>query len=114
MGKRILKVNADVSLVDGTANARKNQIREVTSHYRNGWVYLLVYPKLLVAAENADKQQPTFIDYNEIKPLVIKRLVVMAKKAGKTKKDKLARKTEQINGILMRKHDASAFHNHTG
>ena len=66
-------------LIDGTVTFEKIQIKEVTSHFRNGWVFLVVYPR---SATSGLMTQGVYsrITSQKIKPLVIERVVVKAKK----------------------------------
>eukprot|EP00331_Platyophrya_macrostoma_P014201 CAMPEP_0176434226 /NCGR_PEP_ID=MMETSP0127-20121128/16543_1 /TAXON_ID=938130 /ORGANISM="Platyophrya macrostoma, Strain WH" /LENGTH=326 /DNA_ID=CAMNT_0017816907 /DNA_START=1 /DNA_END=981 /DNA_ORIENTATION=+ len=78
-GNKILKGFIDKDLKNGTVSFDKIQIKEVTSHFRNGWIFFVVYPKLsngtLVSEGN-----PTFVNAQKIKPLVLEKVVVKAKK----------------------------------
>lgn len=80
-GNKIMKGFVEKDLNSGMAVFEKIQIKEVTSHFRNGWVFLVVYPKMPSFATNI---QPipgqNIVDYNQIKPLVIDRVIVKAKK----------------------------------
>ncbi|KAM3147145.1 hypothetical protein pb186bvf_000861 [Paramecium bursaria] len=67
-------------LHDGQVNIEKLQINEVTSHFQNGWIYLIVYP---IKEENKQLQ----INPAQIKPLVIQLIV----KSKKTKKNSRSR-----------------------
>lgn len=67
-------------LVNGTVTFEKIQIKEVTSHFRNGWVFFVVYPKV----NNANPSQNNnhgYIQANKIKPLILEKVIVKAKKA---------------------------------
>lgn len=46
-GNKILKGNTDKDMLQGQITFDKIQIKEVTSHFRNGWVFLVIYPKSL-------------------------------------------------------------------
>jgi len=81
-GNKILKGFAEKDLNKGVATFDKIQIKEVSSHFRNGWIFLVVHPKV-----NNKRNSTTFlekdgvvIDPREIKPLVIEKVVVKAKK----------------------------------
>lgn len=81
-GNKILKGFIDKDLVNGSVTFDKVQIKEVTSHFRNGWVFLVVYPK--VAGNTANQilsNNGTQINTQKIKPLVLEKVVVKAKKA---------------------------------
>lgn len=43
IGSNILKQNAEIELQMGWSVLEKLQIREVTSHYPNGWLFLVVH-----------------------------------------------------------------------
>ena len=72
-------------MVDGSISFDKIQIREVTSHFRNGWIFMVVLPKFLranheTASAVKESSNAYVIDPNLIKPLIIERIVVKAKK----------------------------------
>jgi len=81
-GNKILKGVIDKDMVDGTVTFDKIQIKEVTSHFRNGWVFFVVYPK--TAGTVFNRAMPAgnavLVDHNQIRPLVLERVVVKAKK----------------------------------
>ena len=87
-GNKILKGMIDKDLVDGVVTFDKIQIKEVTSHFRNGWVFFVVYPKTsmtlnpLIGGANS-----MIVNSNQIKPLVLERVVVKAKRS-KEKEEK--------------------------
>lgn len=81
-GNKLLKGVVSTEIVDGRAVFDKVQIREVTSRFRNGWVYLVVYP--VVKESNLNGLFPSsdniYVESKQIKPLVIEKLVVKAKR----------------------------------
>jgi len=81
-GNKILKGIIDKDMVDGAVTFDKIQIKEVTSHFRNGWVFFVVYPK--TAGTVFNRAMPAgnavLVDHNQIRPLVLERVVVKAKK----------------------------------
>jgi len=87
-GNKVLKGMTDKDLVDGSVTFDKIQIKEVTSHFRNGWVFFVVYPKgtmtlnPLMAGANS-----VIINSTQIKPLVLEKVVVKAKRS-KEREDK--------------------------
>ena len=46
LGKKIIQGSTERDLVNGLCHYDKIQVKEVTSHFRNGWVFLVVYPRL--------------------------------------------------------------------
>ncbi len=89
IGNKILKGYIEKDLTSGTATFDKIQIKEVTSHFRNGWIFFVVYPKI-----NKSSSNPTLlngngqvIDASKIKPLILEKVIVKAKKT-KDKDDK--------------------------
>jgi len=78
-GNKILKGFVDKQLVNGSVTFDKIQIKEVTSHFRNGWIFLVVYPKTSSNSINGMNGQA--ISCQNIKPLVLEKVVVKAKKA---------------------------------
>lgn len=53
----------------------KVQIQEVSSHFRNGEVFIVVYPRGCFNCDDKPK-----IHYQSIKPLVFEKVIVRAKK----------------------------------
>lgn len=76
----MLKGYIDQSLLNGECMFEKIQIREVTSHYRNSWLYLVVIPCMTPLGATKTKNS---IDFTKIKPLVLAEVVVKAKKPKK-------------------------------
>ena len=66
-------------LVKGSARFEKVQIKEVTSHFRNGWIFFVVYPKVTKEV-GIPSGYPKLIPGFKIKPLVLEKIVVKAKK----------------------------------
>jgi len=68
--------------VNGSVTFDKVQIKEVTSHFRNGWIFLVVYPKLSGnTANHITSNGSLVVTGQKIKPLVLEKVVVKAKKA---------------------------------
>ena len=87
--------NPDKYLNDGEMSFEKVQIRDVSSHYRNGSLFLIVFAK---AAQNNTYQkeedcEKSLINYQDVKPLIIEKMVIRAKKL-KLKKKKIKTKNE--------------------
>jgi len=77
-GSSILKGGADRPLIDGEATFPKLQVKEVSSHYRTGRIFIAVYP----CQENFSsvlKKDKNFVDHDQIEPLIISDVVVKAK-----------------------------------
>ena len=88
-------------MANGECKIKKLQIREVTSHYRSGVVFLVVQP-------NEDNYNPiikqeNFIDHKKIKPLIIENVVVKAKKTSKRRKKK--KNNDTINNQIVGEDD---------
>jgi len=81
-GNKILKGIIDKDMVDGAVTFDKIQIKEVTSHFRNGWVFFVVYPKTAGTVFNRATPvgNAVLVDHNQVRPLVLERVVVKAKK----------------------------------
>eukprot|EP00330_Aristerostoma_sp_ATCC50986_P010032 CAMPEP_0114592856 /NCGR_PEP_ID=MMETSP0125-20121206/14580_1 /TAXON_ID=485358 ORGANISM="Aristerostoma sp., Strain ATCC 50986" /NCGR_SAMPLE_ID=MMETSP0125 /ASSEMBLY_ACC=CAM_ASM_000245 /LENGTH=160 /DNA_ID=CAMNT_0001791713 /DNA_START=1180 /DNA_END=1661 /DNA_ORIENTATION=+ len=81
-GNKILKGFIEKDLINGQAAFEKIQIKEVTSHFRNGWVFFVVYPKI---SNNTNQQSgpsgTNVINPTKVKPLILEKVVVKAKKA---------------------------------
>lgn len=81
LGSKILKGNIEKDLVNGYCSFEKIQIKEVTSHFRKGYVFLVVYPKMPTFGNLCSGAiQQNFVDFTTIKPLIIEKVVVKAKK----------------------------------
>lgn len=80
-GNKILKGFIEKDLVNGSATFEKIQIKEVTSHFRNGWVFFVVYPKLNSGTSNTVSGNGLAINAQKVKPLILEKVVVKAKKA---------------------------------
>lgn len=81
MGHPILKGNSESELFHGSSEFRKVHLREVSSYFPNGWVYLMVYPKAPSFSYNAKESTlEETVNYELIKPLVIEEVVIRAKK----------------------------------
>jgi len=63
----------------GTVTFDKIQIKEVTSHFRNGWVFIVIFPKVpTVENNNYLMCGPNSVSYTDIRPLIIEKTVVKA------------------------------------
>lgn len=67
-GQKMLKGYVDQSLLNGVCKFEKVQVREVTSHYRGGWVFFVVIPCMPPLGGVKNEK---FIEFTKIKPLVI-------------------------------------------
>ena len=80
----ILKGSVEKDLLNGSADFEKVQIKEVTSHFRNGWVFFVVYAKMpsifAKTQKNNEKNEIIEVDFMEIKPLILEQVTVKAKK----------------------------------
>jgi hypothetical protein len=81
-GNKIFKGFTEKDLVKGGAGFEKIQIKEVTSHFRNGWIFLVVHPKLNTNANSNvfQSKDGLLIDSQKIKPLILDKVIVKAKK----------------------------------
>ena len=100
-GIPILKGSVEKDLVNGVAEFEKLQIKEVTSHFRNGWVFFVVYAKMpsilgKITKKESDKQPlGVEIDFLDIKPLILENVMVKAKKMKKGKEAKIEEGKEE-------------------
>ena len=81
-------------LINGSVTFDKIQIKEVTSHFRNGWIFFAVYPK---ASSNANNNmlissKDNMVPSPKIRPFILEKVVVKAKKA----KEKDADESENV------------------
>jgi len=95
-GNKILKGFIEKDLVSGSATFEKIQIKEVTSHFRNGWVFFVVYPKLVSVGSNTIMLNGhNIVNSSKIKPLILEKVVVKAKKSKE--RDNLNESSEVYN-----------------
>jgi len=80
-GNKILKGFIEKDLINGQATFEKIQIKEVTSHFRNGWVFFAVYPKLPQGSNPSSTGNGLVVSGQKIKPLILEKVIVKAKKA---------------------------------
>jgi len=81
-GNKILKGFIDKDMVNGTVTFDKVQIKEVTSHFRNGWVFFVVYPKVSgQSGASSLASNGLTVNAQKIKPLILEKVIVKAKKA---------------------------------
>lgn len=92
-GHSILKGYIEQSLVNGFCKFDRIQIREVSSHFRNGWIFIVVIPSMTPLGSYNPNEN--FIDYCQIEPLVVSKIVVKAKK--------IKEKTSKGNNIMKEK-----------
>jgi len=79
-GNKILKGFIEKDLMNGSATFDKIQIKEVTSHFRNGWIFFVVYPKVNKNANVLLSGSNMVVNSQQIKPLIIEKVIVKAKK----------------------------------
>jgi hypothetical protein len=63
-GQKILKGYIEQSLHHGQCRFEKIQIKEVTSHFRNGWVFIVIIP--CMTPLGSANPNDNFIDYLKI------------------------------------------------
>jgi len=82
-GNKILKGFIEKDLINGSVTFDKIQIKEVTSHFRNGWIFFAVYPKVSNNANNnmLISSKENFVPTQKIRPFILEKVVVKAKKA---------------------------------
>jgi len=103
-GNKILKGFIEKDLISGTATFEKIQIKEVTSHFRNGWIFFVVYPKITNTGGSGNLLMggsSNAINSQKIKPLILEKVVVKAKKA----------KEKETTGEAGEAEDAGSVHN---
>lgn len=89
-GNKILKGTIDKDLVNGVATFDKIQIKEVTSHFRNGWVFFVVYPKTTGVVLNnfVAEANGVMVNHQQVRPLVLEKVVVKAKRSKEREQNK--------------------------
>lgn len=88
-------------MVNGVAEFEKLQIKEVTSHFRNGWIFFVVYAKMpsifTKSQKNADgRNNAVEVDFMDIKPLIIENVTVKAKKMKLKESENIEKVQESI------------------
>lgn len=84
--------------MNGYCSFEKIQIKEVTSHFRKGYVFLVVYPKMPTFGNiSSGSIQQNFVDFTTIKPLIIEKVVVKAKKINSYKNADTSSQTNKEN-----------------
>jgi hypothetical protein len=79
-----LKGTTEQALLHGEAVFDKLQIKEVSSHYRNGWIFMVIYAKMpSISVNNSSIEEHSDINFFDIQPLIIEQVVVKAKKMNK-------------------------------
>eukprot|EP01015_Nassula_variabilis_P000276 TRINITY_DN10129_c0_g2_i10.p1 TRINITY_DN10129_c0_g2~~TRINITY_DN10129_c0_g2_i10.p1 ORF type:complete len:137 (-),score=22.73 TRINITY_DN10129_c0_g2_i10:108-518(-) len=76
-GCKILKGCTERDLINGSCVFDKIHVKEVTSHFRNGWIFIVVYPR---ECSNLMFNGHQLINPNLIQPLIIEKVIVKAKK----------------------------------
>eukprot|EP01017_Pseudomicrothorax_dubius_P041064 TRINITY_DN6534_c0_g2_i4.p1 TRINITY_DN6534_c0_g2~~TRINITY_DN6534_c0_g2_i4.p1 ORF type:complete len:319 (-),score=44.85 TRINITY_DN6534_c0_g2_i4:125-1021(-) len=86
LGKHILKGLSEKDVINGEANFEKIRISEVTSHLPKGWMYLVVSPTSISDQVRIMYSNPRskIVEPSRIKPLVIEKVIVKAKKYKNT------------------------------
>ncbi len=80
-GNKVLKGCIEKDLVNGSVTFDKVQIKEVTSHFRNGWIFFVVYPKVQIHGSQMIINKKNFVDSQKVKPFILEKVIVKAKKA---------------------------------
>lgn len=75
-GNSILKGNTVKEIQGGRCVFEKLQIREVSSHFRNGWVFIAVQPRLMQEGPAGSAQRELV---ESIRPFVMDNVLVKAK-----------------------------------
>ena len=94
-GNCIMKGHCGKSIVSGECIIEKLQIREVSSHFRNGWIFLVVKPVPLGKNEFLNNQ--TDIDPSLVEPLIIDNQHIKAKNLTGKKKMNAAKNQQNNN-----------------
>ncbi|CAD8138127.1 unnamed protein product [Paramecium octaurelia] len=90
----ILRLPEDnIWLEDGIVEVEKLQINEVTSHYQNGWVHMIVFPIKNNTKIGSDDINPALI-----KPLILQ-IVVKSKKTFKKSSRSRSRSHERLRRL---------------
>lgn len=79
-------------LINGSVTFDKIQIKEVTSHFRNGWIFFAVYPKANANNNMLISSKENMVSSQKIRPFILEKVVVKAKKA----KEKDADESENV------------------
>lgn len=83
-GSEILKGMTESDLINGEAVFKKVQIKEVSSHYRNGCIFIFVYAKMpSFSSDYNSRHNGSVVNFQEVKPFVIPNVIIKAKKFSK-------------------------------
>jgi len=82
-GNKILKGRSEKDIFLGNVEYDKLQIKEVTSHFRNGWIFMMISAEQpnLGSKKRGSTPDRCDIDFSSIRPLILDRVIVKAKKA---------------------------------
>ena len=94
-GNSIFKGNTIKEVKSGYCSFEKMQIKEVSSHFRNGWVFIVVQPKPM-------SQTPGSL-IEQIEPFILDNVIIKAKLNTKKKEDIQQQEETQTNDILQYK-----------
>ena len=92
-GNKMVRGDEYIEVKDGRVSLNKLQIKEVSSHFRNGWLFLVVLPKSKSEVCGTDEDVNADDISKEIKPLIFDNVIVKAKIKSKRKYKKRAPKT---------------------
>jgi len=82
--------DTEIELKDGEASFERIQINEVTSKFIHGHVAMVILPTKPLnhgTSLNDHIQNDHYVSYEEIKPLMIEKVVVKSKKKNTIKKE---------------------------
>lgn len=90
-GNKIFKGQTVREIENGVCNFRKLQIKEVSSHFRNGWIFLVVspvdqYDLGMTNIETESLMSKKSDICRSIRPFVLDNLIIKAKLGKKKKK----------------------------
>ena len=89
LGNKAIMGETEIELVDGTAAFDRIQINEVTSKFIHGYIAMLVVPTKPINYGTSLRDQgqgENYIQYEQIKPLMLEKIVVKSKKKNLQKK----------------------------
>lgn len=88
-GNKAIMGETEVELKEGEANFERIQINEVTSKFIHGHVAMVILPTKPLnhgTSLNDHAQSDRYVGYEEIKPLMLEKVIVKSKKKNTNKK----------------------------
>jgi len=88
-GNKAIMGETEVELKEGEANFERIQINEVTSKFIHGHVAMVIFPTKPLnhgTSLNDHAQSDRYVNYEDVKPLMLEKVIVKSKKKNTNKK----------------------------